>query len=136
MISQLFFTFPTHTSLFFFFFLMIRRPPRSTLFPYTTLFRSDPDAVREHELGLEGQAAGEQVAGGVRRHHRVAAGGDLQSVQRDRRQQPLVLDALPAGVREVPAGDVALGVEEAAVVVGPDQNVLGAVPADRDRLLV
>src|SRR2546430_15566812 len=31
----------TSTSLaFFFFFLMIRRPPRSTLFPYTTLFRS------------------------------------------------------------------------------------------------
>src|SRR3712207_9120340 len=27
-------------NLFFFFFLMIRRPPRSTLFPYTTLFRS------------------------------------------------------------------------------------------------
>src|SRR6266850_3704014 len=27
---------------FFFFFLMIRRPPRSTLFPYTTLFRSEP----------------------------------------------------------------------------------------------
>src|SRR3712207_8373008 len=25
-----------------FFFLMIRRPPRSTLFPYTTLFRSQP----------------------------------------------------------------------------------------------
>src|SRR6266850_7131615 len=29
---------------FFFFFLMIRRPPRSTLFPYTTLFRSPPVA--------------------------------------------------------------------------------------------
>src|SRR2546430_6085609 len=27
----------------FFFFLMIRRPPRSTLFPYTTLFRSPRD---------------------------------------------------------------------------------------------
>src|SRR2546421_6685120 len=27
----------------FFFFLMIRRPPRSTLFPYTTLFRSKAD---------------------------------------------------------------------------------------------
>src|SRR6266496_5310366 len=27
----------------FFFFLMIRRPPRSTLFPYTTLFRSHGD---------------------------------------------------------------------------------------------
>src|SRR5256884_29340 len=31
-------TTPTHA--YFFFFLMIRRPPRSTLFPYTTLFRS------------------------------------------------------------------------------------------------
>src|ERR1022692_1521524 len=30
---------PWVTSLFFLFFLMIRRPPRSTLFPYTTLFR-------------------------------------------------------------------------------------------------
>src|SRR5258705_382998 len=29
-----------HYLSFFFFFLMIRRPPRSTLFPYTTLFRS------------------------------------------------------------------------------------------------
>src|SRR5256885_9884231 len=29
-------------ALSFFFFLMIRRPPRSTLFPYTTLFRSPP----------------------------------------------------------------------------------------------
>src|SRR3712207_8441599 len=28
----------------YFFFLMIRRPPRSTLFPYTTLFRSSPGA--------------------------------------------------------------------------------------------
>src|SRR5256885_1496933 len=28
--------------LLYFFFLMIRRPPRSTLFPYTTLFRSRP----------------------------------------------------------------------------------------------
>src|SRR2546422_10016913 len=30
---------------------MIRRPPRSTLFPYTTLFRSG-DAGERHELGL------------------------------------------------------------------------------------
>src|SRR2546425_5205125 len=29
----------------FFFFLMIRRPPRSTLFPYTTLFRSHDSAI-------------------------------------------------------------------------------------------
>src|SRR6266508_255326 len=31
-----------HVIFVFFFFLMIRRPPRSTLFPYTTLFRSGP----------------------------------------------------------------------------------------------
>src|SRR2546422_11750620 len=43
-----------HVSHFFFlfFFLMIRRPPRSTLFPYTTLFRSRfqqlLDTRREH----------------------------------------------------------------------------------------
>src|SRR5467141_2197098 len=30
-----------------FFFLMIRRPPRSTLFPYTTLFRSRPTRLAE-----------------------------------------------------------------------------------------
>src|SRR2546427_7640970 len=40
-----------------FFFLMIRRPPRSTLFPYTTLFRSAPDHRQSHGLehhhGLE-----------------------------------------------------------------------------------
>src|SRR6266496_6193610 len=32
---------------FFFFFLMIRRPPRSTLFPYTTLFRSCWQGLQE-----------------------------------------------------------------------------------------
>src|SRR2546429_7207700 len=32
--------FPRNPAYVFFFFLMIRRPPRSTLFPYTTLFRS------------------------------------------------------------------------------------------------
>src|SRR2546430_12118348 len=31
----------SHCISLFFFFLMIRRPPRSTLFPYTTLFRSE-----------------------------------------------------------------------------------------------
>src|SRR2546430_11816829 len=41
--------------IYYFFFLMIRRPPRSTLFPYTTLFRSERDAaglsaIRESEV--------------------------------------------------------------------------------------
>src|SRR5258707_6650272 len=34
-----------------FFFLMIRRPPRSTLFPYTTLFRSNGAGEIERALG-------------------------------------------------------------------------------------
>src|SRR5256885_8759810 len=36
-----------------FFFLMIRRPPRSTLFPYTTLFRSLPVALGQQALELQ-----------------------------------------------------------------------------------
>src|SRR5256885_12101053 len=35
----------------FFFFLMIRRPPRSTLFPYTTLFRSSIETVETPSSG-------------------------------------------------------------------------------------
>src|SRR2546421_8954108 len=36
---------------FFFFFLMIRRPPRSTLFPYTTLFRSAERRLHDALIG-------------------------------------------------------------------------------------
>src|SRR4029453_19502725 len=38
---------------FFFFFLMIRRPPRSTLFPYTTLFRSPELCVPRRGRGAQ-----------------------------------------------------------------------------------
>src|SRR2546430_5518724 len=43
---------------------MIRRPPRSTLFPYTTLFRSqrryvhDDAAIADEDAGLQGEIAG------------------------------------------------------------------------------
>src|SRR3712207_7998008 len=40
-----------------FFFLMIRRPPRSTLFPYTTLFRSVDE--EEADVGLLHRALGQ-----------------------------------------------------------------------------
>src|SRR2546425_11092179 len=46
--------------IFSFFFLMIRRPPRSTLFPYTTLFRSFVEA-------------GEGLRGAAEAHQRVPA---------------------------------------------------------------
>src|SRR5689334_24995482 len=45
----------------FFFFLMIRRPPRSTLFPYTTLFRSCGDGRsrgRPRTAGRRGRSRG------------------------------------------------------------------------------
>src|SRR3712207_7230678 len=45
-----------------FFFLMIRRPPRSTLFPYTTLFRSQHAPQLGSDLGLVGRGqAGHQL---------------------------------------------------------------------------
>src|SRR5438132_12119833 len=48
-------------SFIFFFFLMIRRPPRSTLFPYTTLFRS-----REARSGEPGAGAAAVLAARLR----------------------------------------------------------------------
>src|SRR5437588_13083356 len=43
---------------FFLFFLMIRRPPRSTLFPYTTLFRSIPPRKRPVRAGVASRRRG------------------------------------------------------------------------------
>src|SRR3982750_4937044 len=50
---------------FIFFFLMIRRPPRSTLFPYTTLFRS-PDRLPDRP-GADAPHRQRRLPGG--RHH-------------------------------------------------------------------
>src|SRR5712691_2061934 len=55
---------------------MIRRPPRSTLFPYTTLFRSDPVAAG---AGSE-QRCSDQKSDGA--HHRAAlANHDARSIR-------------------------------------------------------
>src|SRR2546426_6908467 len=54
----------------FFFFLMIRRPPRSTLFPYTTLFRSPclaAQAVARDATGEGSEPAAHAAARGVER---------------------------------------------------------------------
>src|SRR2546430_13909339 len=52
--------------LLFFFFLMIRRPPRSTLFPYTTLFRSRFPRVEQlkHDPGVVGEPADDREVHG------------------------------------------------------------------------
>src|SRR2546422_8619164 len=65
--------------LFCFFFLMIRRPPRSTLFPYTTLFRSDVGF--DERAGVElliAQALIEQLLLGF---HLLARGIDRKSTR-------------------------------------------------------
>src|SRR3712207_8942516 len=62
---------------------MIRRPPRSTLFPYTTLFRSAPEAAHAEDGGLEAlregrlQRGAEDVVAGRDGHRAVAAGQRL-----------------------------------------------------------
>src|SRR3712207_7289494 len=50
---------------------MIRRPPRSTLFPYTTLFRSLTKAVT-------GEDVTQEELGGSKIHTRVSGVGDLE----------------------------------------------------------
>src|SRR2546430_15009613 len=59
------------TLISFFFFLMIRRPPRSTLFPYTTLFRSRALAARR-------LYAASRLGGGVRHDRGHAQAPRLQ----------------------------------------------------------
>src|SRR3712207_8993828 len=80
---------------------MIRRPPRSTLFPYTTLFRSALVPAADHVAGAEREAEGlapvprgvELLAGRVRDAH-VVHGDRLPrdgfgSVARDRKSTRL-----------------------------------------------
>src|SRR3712207_8062631 len=59
-----------------FFFLMIRRPPRSTLFPYTTLFRSGAAAAR-------GSARARQTVGPARPAAPLPWGGGVRNGWRD-----------------------------------------------------
>src|SRR5256885_51311 len=59
-----------------FFFLMIRRPPRSTLFPYTTLFRSrDVEALAalHHQIVDDRNREGLGAAGAGRERNRAVA---------------------------------------------------------------
>src|SRR2546426_2588421 len=63
---------------FFFFFLMIRRPPRSTLFPYTTLFRSSVHSLQyEHGVFPVGYAG--SFAMGESTHRSEEHTSELQS---------------------------------------------------------
>ena len=70
---------------FFFFFLMIRRPPRTTLFPYTTLFRSGQSAsivssgAYYVEIALSGVSVGAEVSISDRKSTRLNSSHTLIS---------------------------------------------------------
>src|SRR3712207_7083431 len=84
---------------FFLFFLMIRRPPRSTLFPYTTLFRSQrvldrrdvDDDERAQQLGTAQRERHRHLAahGVPDEGHRLAVRGELGGDQIDRKSTRL-----------------------------------------------
>src|SRR3989475_4161159 len=106
----------------FFFFLMIRRPPRSTLFPYTTLFRSlagaPGRAPRGRVVGFDAvvefcsaPAARAHAPGGARQRAagpargaegRGASGGELGRA--DRRPAGGAFQSVPRGVRSLGRG--------------------------------
>src|SRR2546425_10308916 len=75
----------------FFFFLMIRRPPRSTLFPYTTLFRSAdlvrkpteppmPPAARRAVVVPERMSTAENISGSMKSRRSEEHTSELQSL--------------------------------------------------------
>src|SRR5689334_22129681 len=102
-----------------FFFLMLRRPPRSTLFPYTTLFRS---GLRHGEL------SGEVIAGGKSNlTYRITDGTNTWALRR-----PPLAHVLPTAhdmVREYTVINALHGTTvpvPPAVALCEDEGVLGA----------
>src|SRR6266480_6600424 len=84
-----------------FFFLMIRRPPRSTLFPYTTLFRSHGDWTAAHQPDVRPdlpQARGDGAQPAVRGHERVERRLGVEVVGR-------LADGDPARLRQPRRGE-------------------------------
>src|SRR2546427_106366 len=71
------------------FFLMIRRPPRSTLFPYTTLFRSHRGNVAENR-DIDGLPHARDLVGVLHEAHRVRAGRSEEHTSELQSQSNLV----------------------------------------------
>src|SRR2546422_11746901 len=82
----------------FIFFLMIRRPPRSTLFPYTTLFRSlvplEDDCVLAPAVGESARPIGEGEGGDLDLDA-VRTGGRSRGRRRQQLLPPLLLGVRP-----------------------------------------
>src|SRR3712207_6893410 len=72
---------------------MIRRPPRSTLFPYTTLFRSrpavQPGQQRQQQVLTDGVVEDQALLAAVLGHQRDALGDCDPGVREDRKSTRL-----------------------------------------------
>src|SRR6266571_9300972 len=120
----------------FFFFLMIRRPPRSTLFPYTTLFRSSEGAPHRLRAPAERLLAEDVLAGlqspdrpvGVQRvRQRDVDDLDVLVVEQCLVAAVRALDAVLAGIR--------LGAPLVATRDGDDVGALALRCAAEDRVV-
>ena len=76
-----------YDDIMYIFFLMIRRPPRSTLFPYTTLFRS-PYCFAEKSVPLRGVCRPKRRTGGSLWQIIRRSGRAVQQECRDRSRMP------------------------------------------------
>src|SRR5258706_12957032 len=90
----------------FFFFLMIRRPPRSTLFPYTTLFRSHAGGLRARDRAPAAPIERHRVRShGARARHVRPVRRAVDRAPRDQRRRARAKGVLDlAGVARGQAG--------------------------------
>src|SRR2546430_16582654 len=86
---------------------MIRRPPRSTLFPYTTLFRSPPPRALLVIEGWHGSAGPPRALGGLGGHvgapHLHCPSGGRRSAQGCAVSKAAAARSTPASSRQRPA---------------------------------
>src|SRR2546422_5627449 len=104
------------------FFLMIRRPPRSTLFPYTTLFRSLRNASTVYVTDFTGLDVAKITQ--LRRRLRLAGGGTDFVVVKNTLARRALADAQVPGLEAHLAGPTGL------VLTGADPIAAAKVLAD------
>src|SRR5687767_9561715 len=146
--SMYFFATVTVSRLLYFFFLMIRRPPRSTLFPYTTLFRSAEllsalagrNQQRRERAGAAFVEQGyfDETARDLREAdapaERAAAARSL-ALLGDRAATPLLVEALEDNSLDVRRAAVeALGALRDPSAVGPLEALLERERNERHRI--
>src|SRR5258707_12049941 len=78
---------------------MIRRPPRSTLFPYTTLFRS-PSIVVVRDAGAYGRSMASQYNARPIAAEVFVSGGEVVAVRRAKSIDDVVSEELGDGLRD------------------------------------